>query len=61
MMPWPAYDQVLSLQPDHVEALNNRGYIWWRNKQDYARAIADLAGALALDPNLPTASAPCCI
>ena len=48
-----AYDRVLALQPDHVEALNNRGYIWWRNKQDYARAIADLQRALALDPNLP--------
>jgi len=47
-----AYDRVLALQPDHVEALNNRGYIWWRNKQDYARAIADLQRALALDPNL---------
>jgi len=47
-----AYDQVLTLQPGHVEARNNRGYIWWRNKQDYARAIADLELAQALDPNL---------
>jgi protein O-GlcNAc transferase len=47
-----AYDRVLALAPGHVEALNNRGYIWWRNKQDYARAIADLEQAQALDPNL---------
>ena len=48
-----SYDRVLALEPEHVEALNNRGYIWWLNKQDYARAIADLERALALDPNLP--------
>jgi predicted O-linked N-acetylglucosamine transferase (SPINDLY family) len=48
-----SYDEVLALQPDHAEALNNRGYIWWLGKQDYARAIADLARAHALDPNLP--------
>ena len=48
-----AYDRVLALEPGHVEALNNRGYIWWLNKQDYARAIADLERALRLDPNLP--------
>ena len=48
-----AYDRVLTLAPNHVEALNNRGYLWWLNKQDYARAIADLERALALDPAFP--------
>jgi predicted O-linked N-acetylglucosamine transferase (SPINDLY family) len=48
-----AYDRVLTLAPNHVEALNNRGYLWWLNKQDYARAIADLERALALDRAFP--------
>ena len=53
MRRWPLTTGCWRLQPNHVEALNNRGYIWWLNKQDYARAIADLERAQALDPNLP--------
>ena len=46
------YDRLLALDPRHVEALNNRGYLWWLKRQDYAKAIADLQRAQALDPGL---------
>ncbi|MBW8709068.1 MAG: hypothetical protein JF627_07405 [Alphaproteobacteria bacterium] len=48
-----AYDKVLSLRPDHVEALNNRGYTRWQASEDYAPSNADLERAVALAPDLP--------
>jgi predicted O-linked N-acetylglucosamine transferase (SPINDLY family) len=47
------YNQVLALAPNHAEALNNRAYIWWLDKKRWAPAIADLARALELAPDLP--------
>ena len=49
------YTRVLARQPGHIEALNNRGFTWWLNKQRYAPAIADLQKVTALAPGLPYA------
>jgi predicted O-linked N-acetylglucosamine transferase (SPINDLY family) len=47
------YDRILAMAPNHAEALNNRGFLWWLNRQNYPKAIADLEGALALAPEMP--------
>ena len=48
-----SYDKVLTLDPRNAEALNNRGFLWWLNRQNWPKAIADLERAFALAPDLP--------
>jgi predicted O-linked N-acetylglucosamine transferase (SPINDLY family) len=43
---------VLAREADHVDARNNRGYLWWLNKHNYPRAIADLERVQTLAPDL---------
>jgi tetratricopeptide (TPR) repeat protein len=44
-----AFSRAIEMNPDRVEAYNNRG-IAWCNKGDYDRAIADYNKALEIDP-----------
>ena len=46
------YDQVLALQPDHLDALHLRGLIAMQNG-DYERARAMISAALAQQPEQP--------
>ena len=46
------YDRILAMAPNHAEALNNRGFLWWLNRQNYPKAIADLERALVLAPDM---------
>jgi predicted O-linked N-acetylglucosamine transferase (SPINDLY family) len=48
----PLYEQVLLLQPDHLDALHLRGLIAMQNG-DYERARAMISAALALQPQQP--------
>jgi tetratricopeptide (TPR) repeat protein len=42
------YDQAIKLDPNYVDAYNNRG-LAWNEKKEYDRAIADLDRAIKLD------------
>ncbi len=48
-----SYGKALAIRPDYTEAANNRGYSWWADKQDYARALADMKRVQLLDPDHP--------
>jgi len=48
-----SFDQALTRNPDHVTALAHRGYLHWVVDYRYEAAKADLARALALDPQQP--------
>lgn len=44
------YDEIIKLNPDFIEAYNNRGILNLKNK-NYTNAIKDLKRALQIDPN----------
>jgi predicted O-linked N-acetylglucosamine transferase (SPINDLY family) len=48
-----SFDRAIALAPDFAEALNHRGDLNWNDRVDYAAAVADLARALALEPQRP--------
>jgi predicted O-linked N-acetylglucosamine transferase (SPINDLY family) len=50
-----SYERALAIQPDMVEALIGRAHCRRELKQDLAGAIADLARAVALQPDFPFA------
>jgi tetratricopeptide (TPR) repeat protein len=45
-----AYTKTLALQPEHLDALNNRAGAWFQLKE-YAKAEADYSTALAIRPD----------
>jgi protein O-GlcNAc transferase len=48
-----SFNRALRLEPDFAEALQNRGLLLWDEKKDYPAALADLEGALRLEPSRP--------
>ncbi len=42
--------EVLSIKPDHAEALNFIGYIWADNNENLDKALKYIEKAYALDP-----------
>lgn len=48
------YSKAIELRPDYIEALVNRGLIFY-NDQRYTEAIADYTAALAAKPDVPLA------
>ena len=48
-----SFDAAVRRKPDFVTALSNRGYLRWVVEHRYDEAKADLAQALALDPDQP--------
>ena len=48
-----SFDRALRLKPDFATALTNRGYLRWVVERRHAEAMADLAQALALEPDQP--------
>jgi len=49
-----SFNRALALDPSFAEALQNRGLLLWDEKKDYPAALADLEGALALEPARPS-------
>jgi len=48
-----SFNRALRLEPDFAEALQNRGLLLWDEKKDYPAALADLEGAVRLEPSRP--------
>ena len=44
------YDKALKIDPNHVNALNNKGYLLY-NQGKYEEAIESFDKALKIDPN----------
>src|SRR5438105_14120841 len=47
--------QAIELDPTLTRAHYARGTIYWRELNDYARAVRDFTGALTLDPTMANA------
>lgn len=48
-----SYNKILEIDPDYVEAWNNRGYVYGDLIGDYKTALESLDEALKRDPNCP--------